>query len=210
MEARANTPDRLAILLSNFHPQAEDSRLERLEREEDQVSRLGRDFLSSTPPWYGKRLGSALATGVGSLKVQLKHEITRLLSGLPPDPVVFLLVTGHGVFDETEGPALIARDVYLHWKEDGLVPLSWFVESLGAAVPRHAVIVFDVQFIARPGTRVCVSTQSPAFRKGGTRSWSLHRRCPWPQAAESGSRSWKPNPPERSGPKSRHRFSPDD
>jgi len=147
VDGRVKTPDRLAILLSNFHPQAEDSRLDRLEREEDQVSRLGRDFLSSIPPWYVKRLGSALETGVGSLKVQVKHEITRLLSGLPPDPVLFLLVTGHGIFDATAGPCLIARDVYLHWKEDGLVPFSWFVESLGAAVPRHAVIVFDVEFI---------------------------------------------------------------
>ena len=140
-------PEYTGVLLTNFHPQAPDWDALQLETEEDRVSRLGRLLQSAASRWRIRRVGSNMDLCRSSVTSLIKEELNRTLSRVSPGAVHLFLVTGHAVMNDSHGPCLLARDVAPEFAQDGLLPLSWFVQRYVEVRPGHALLVFDLAFL---------------------------------------------------------------
>lgn len=139
--------ERISLLITNYHLQAPVEQHGGFDAEEDRMDRLGRTLTTGAQAFRVRRLGNRRETLPTTLVVQLQHEASVLLKATPPGALFFIVISGHGVSGAGGEPCLLARDVYLHMRQHGMLPLNWFHNELDAARPAHTVIVYDIDFL---------------------------------------------------------------
>lgn len=132
----------VGIVLTNYHPQARSSGQTSPEENEEQADRLARALVAQGQ-FKMTRVGNSLDTLSSSVRAVIRHELGVAATLEERPAVVLAYVAGHGVVEPESGPCLLARDVYLHLKEDGLIPLSGMLDRLEECEPGHLVIILD-------------------------------------------------------------------
>ncbi len=195
------------MVLTNDHPQARDTMSRRVEQEEEQADRLGRTLMNCEEPFLVRRMGNSLETMAATVCATIRHEFRSVLTVASRPDLVFLFLSGHGFWSEESGPVLLARDVYLHIREEGEIPLRDLLSLVVAAEPRHPIIALDFRCLRSdtpvpsdlaaslgdiPGSHsLFILDRSKGFGLGlaGALAGAGHRACPagrWGFASASG------------------------